>query len=159
LADLLPEERIHGALLIRKKKLALAESCTGGMIGMRITALPGSSEYFDSSVVVYSNDAKSRFLGVPDSVINGPGAVSSECAEAMAVGLLDRTGVDYAGAVTGIAGPEGGTPEKPVGTVWIAWGSAGEISTELLKLSGDRAAVRKSAATALLERLAQLVVR
>ena len=157
MAASLPEERIHSALSGGNKKLALAESCTGGMIGMRITAIPGSSEYFDSSVVVYSNEAKSRFLGVSNDLLKSHGAVSRECAKAMAEGLIGRTGVDYAGAVTGIAGPDGGTPEKPVGTVWIAWGSEGDIFTELLKLTGNRDKVRRSAATALLERLAELV--
>lgn len=114
-------EMLIGRLLIEKgKTLAVAESCTGGFLSSRITDVPGSSDYFTASAVVYSNESKTDFAGVPDNLIVKHGAVSHETAGAMAEGIRDRTGSDYGLAITGIAGPGGGTPEKPVGLVYIA---------------------------------------
>jgi nicotinamide-nucleotide amidase len=113
------EVAVGQALLAAGATLAVAESCTGGIIASRITDVPGSSRYFQAGYVTYSNQAKQDILRVPAEVLEKYGAVSEECARAMAVGARERAGVDYAAAVTGIAGPGGGTPEKPVGLVFI----------------------------------------
>jgi nicotinamide-nucleotide amidase len=107
-------------------KFAAAESCTGGLIGHLVTYVPGSSKYFLGSVTAYSNDIKTGILGVPENMINEYGAVSEQVAGEMLSGILKLTGADVGVATTGIAGPDGGTPEKPVGTVWIAAGSMNE---------------------------------
>ena len=134
---------LAAALLSRHLRLATAESCTGGLIAACCTALSGSSDWFDRGVVTYSNAAKSDLLGVPASLIETHGAVSSEVACAMAQGLLGRCSADVVVAVTGIAGPGGGSLHKPVGTVWLAWGTRwGGVQAELLSLSGDRRAIR-----------------
>ncbi len=114
-------EEVTGELLMQKRMtLAVAESCTGGLIGHRITSVTGSSEYFDRSVVVYSNKAKMELLDIPRGVLSRYGAVSQKTALLMAEGIREKSRTDLGLAVTGIAGPGGGTPEKPVGTVWIA---------------------------------------
>lgn len=125
-----------------------AESCTGGWIAKACTDLPGSSRWFLGSAVAYANEAKTRLLGVPAALLLEHGAVSEPVARAMATGALECLGGDLAVAVTGIAGPDGGTPEKPVGTVWLAWavrgaGSTCEVSTRRVALDGDRDAVRR----------------
>ncbi len=118
-------EEVVGELLANKKMtLAVAESCTGGLIGHRITSVPGSSAYFEGGVIVYSNRAKMECLGVPRNLLSRHGAVSEKTALAMARGILEKSKADLGLAVTGIAGPGGGTPEKPVGTVWIALASS-----------------------------------
>ncbi|MBU5611392.1 competence/damage-inducible protein A [Geomonas azotofigens] len=122
--------------------LALAESCTGGMIAARITAVAGSSAYFLGGNVTYSNAAKSRMIGVPPELIERHGAVSAEVARAMAEGARAAEGSDLAVSVTGIAGPDGGTPEKPVGTVYIALADAGSCRVERCNFQGDRDRVR-----------------
>lgn len=135
--------------------LCLAESCTGGLIAEMVTSAAGSSAYFDRGLVVYSNVAKSELLGVRNETLDRFGAVSRETALEMAEGLFARTPANIVASVTGIAGPDGGTPEKPVGTVWIAWGTRDLLSAELLSLSGDRDEIRHSAALAVLERLCE----
>ena len=115
-----PCESLFRALAERGQRLALAESCTGGMAARWLTDLPGASRVFWGGAAAYSNDAKERLLGVPRALLEEHGAVSAEAAAAMARGLLERSPADLAAAVTGIAGPEGGSPEKPVGTVWVA---------------------------------------
>ena len=132
------------ALLFRERgvTLALAESCTGGMIAARITAVPGSSAYFLAGNVTYSNEAKSRMLEVPAELIERHGAVSAEVARAMATGARRGAGSDLALSVTGIAGPDGGTPEKPVGTVYIALADASSCMVERYNFQGDRDVVR-----------------
>ncbi len=118
-ADL--EEAVVHALTGKGKKMATAESCTGGLIAKRITDVPGSSAVFEFGWVTYANEAKTAMLGVPTEVLAAHGAVSEPVVRAMAEGALRHSGADVAVAVSGIAGPGGGTPEKPVGTVWLAW--------------------------------------
>jgi nicotinamide-nucleotide amidase len=123
--------------------IATAESCTGGLIAGALTAVAGSSDVVDRGFVTYSNAAKTQMLGVPPAMIEAHGAVSAQVAESMAEGALDRSEASLAVAVTGIAGPGGGTPEKPVGLVWFGLARRGEITlTERQVFPGDRAAVR-----------------
>jgi nicotinamide-nucleotide amidase len=122
--------------------LALAESCTGGMIAQRITNVPGSSAYFKEGLVTYSNDAKERLLGVPQATLDTEGAVSAECAEAMASGVRRSAGSDLGLAVTGIAGPDGGSPEKPVGTVFISLTTPEGCRTERFLFGRSRDEIR-----------------
>lgn len=123
--------------------LATAESCTGGLIAAQITEVSGSSAYFDRGFVTYSNDAKMRQLLVPAALIDEHGAVSTEVAEAMAKGTLDHSNAQIAVSVTGIAGPNGGTPEKPVGLVYIGIATWEAAKTHKHIFKGDRSAVRK----------------
>ena len=140
-------------LRARGWRIASAESCTGGLIAAACTAVAGSSDWFERGVVSYSNEAKTELLGVPPALIAAHGAVSEEVALAMAAGALQRAPVHLAVAVTGIAGPGGAVPGKPVGTVWLAWGTAGHVTAERLQLPGDRAAVRLATVHAALRRL------
>jgi nicotinamide-nucleotide amidase len=131
------------ALRARGWRLATAESCTGGLIAATCTALAGSSDWFERGFVTYSNDAKSEQLGVSAALIAQHGAVSEPVARAMAEGALAHSLADIAVAVTGIAGPGGATPGKPVGLVWLALAQRGVATrAEALQLPGDRAAVR-----------------
>lgn len=136
-----------GERLVRDRLyLACAESCTGGYVGKVITDVPGSSEWFDRGFVTYSNRAKSDMLDVPLSLIEGHGAVSDATARAMAAGVLRHSQADISLAVTGIAGPGGGLPDKPVGTVWFAWAiRRGVNEAERCQFEGDRDAVRRQA--------------
>jgi nicotinamide-nucleotide amidase len=134
-------------------RLAAAESCTGGMLSAAVTAVPGSSDYFLGGVVAYHNDAKTAMLGVRGSLIESEGAVSAAVALAMADGARLRFGAGAGIAVTGVAGPGGGTPEKPVGTVWIAV-SVGEVRIpHRFLFPGDRRQVREAAVEAALRLL------
>jgi len=145
LAAVEPEVRsLAQALTARGWRLATAESCTGGLIAAACTAVAGSSDWFERGLVTYSNAAKTDLLDVPAALIDRHGAVSEEVALAMAAGALQRSGVDLALAVTGIAGPGGAVPGKPVGTVWLAWAlrGAGPAVAERLQFDGDRGAVR-----------------
>ena len=127
--------------------LACAESCTGGLAAADITAVPGASAAFWGGYVAYSNDCKTRILGVSLDTLSRFGAVSRETAREMAQGALSASGADLAFAITGIAGPEGGSEDKPVGLVWIAWKDAlGRGSEESAVFGGDREAVRQAAA-------------
>jgi nicotinamide-nucleotide amidase len=123
------------------KTLATAESCTGGNIAAKLTALAGASGYFRGGIVAYSNEVKECALGVRHETLVRHGAVSEETVREMAAGARERLGADYAVATTGVAGPSGGTPEKPVGTVWIAVASKEEVHAELLHLTGRRAQI------------------
>jgi nicotinamide-nucleotide amidase len=143
------------ALRARHWRLATAESCTGGMIAAACTDLAGSSDWFERGFVTYSNEAKTALLGVPAGLIAAHGAVSEEVARAMAQGALERAPVQLTVAVTGIAGPGGAVPGKPVGTVWLAWATASDVQAERLQLGGDRAAVRAATVLAALQRLVQ----
>lgn len=153
------EQTVGRLLNERQKTVATAESCTGGLISMRLTEVAGSSAYFMQGVVTYSNDAKIRILGVPESLISEFGAVSSESAEAMASGMLRLAGTDYAISVTGIAGPGGGTEKKPVGTVFIGCASSGGVATRHLLIPGDRELVRWRASQAALDLLRRQILR
>ena len=133
LADLLLK---HGWML------ATAESCTGGLIAATCTDLAGSSQWFERGFVTYSNEAKTELLGVDAALVARDGAVSESVVRAMAQGALDRSRAQVAVAVTGIAGPGGGSAAKPVGTVWLAWATPHGITSEVQHFSGDRAAVR-----------------
>lgn len=152
------EEVIGRLLRERRATLATAESCTGGLISMRITEVPGSSEYYMQGAVTYSNEAKIRMLGVPKEVIEAHGAVSAETAEAMAIGIRRHSGTDYAVSVTGIAGPGGGTPSKPVGTVYIGCAGPEGVTTRHVLLPGDRELVRWRASQAALDLLRRQIM-
>lgn len=131
-------------LLARGECLAAAESCTGGWLAQSVTAISGSSAWFDRGFVTYSNAAKVDMLGVPDSVLERHGAVSEAVARWMAQGALSHSLADWSVAITGIAGPSGGSAEKPVGTVCFAWASkAGACEAQNCHFDGDRAAVRE----------------
>ena len=135
-------------------KIATAESCTGGLIAAACTTVAGSSDWFERGFVTYSNEAKTEMLGVAPALIATHGAVSEPVARAMAEGAIARSHAQLAVAVTGVAGPAGGSPSKPVGTVWLAWARAGQASrTELLKLTGDRRAIREQTVQHALQRL------
>jgi nicotinamide-nucleotide amidase len=134
------------AHMLRERGLLLvtAESCTGGLIAAACTSIAGSSDWFERGIVSYSNEAKTELLGVPATLIGKHGAVSAEVAKAMAEGALVHSPADLSLAVTGIAGPSGGSAAKPVGTVWLALARRGEpAQATLLQLQGDRAEVRE----------------
>jgi nicotinamide-nucleotide amidase len=140
-------ESVVGQMLKQRGlTLAVAESCTGGLIGHRLTNVPGSSGYFTDSVVTYSNASKVRLLGVPEETLRQHGAVSAETVAAMAEGVQRVSNADIGLAVTGIAGPTGGTPAKPVGLVYLGRADAKETVTEELRLRGDRLMVKERAA-------------
>jgi nicotinamide-nucleotide amidase len=142
----LPEARLVAAAKARRLRLAVAESCTGGMIAQRITAIPGASAIFLGGVVSYANDVKRDLLGVGQEILDREGAVSPACAEAMAAGARARLGADLAVSVTGIAGPDGGTPQKPVGLVFFGVASPSGTRSEKRIFQGDRAGIRLQAA-------------
>lgn len=137
------EERIGRILKEKSLKIAVAESCTGGLIANRITNVQGASEYFEMGFVTYSNDAKELFLFVPEEMIAMAGAVSYEVAQLMAQGVRELTDVDVALSVTGIAGPGGGTPEKPVGTVYIGLAGKEGVFVRKFLFSGDRIEIKQ----------------
>jgi len=143
----------------RGATVATAESCTGGLLGGRLTELPGSSDYVVGGVVVYSNDAKRRLLDVPADLLETHGAVSAPVAESMAEGARAAVGADYALSVTGIAGPDGGTPDKPVGLVFIGCAGPGETLVRRHEFPGDRATVRAWSVTAALHLLRRSLER
>jgi nicotinamide-nucleotide amidase len=139
-------------------RMATAESCTGGLIAAACTSVAGSSDWFERGFVTYSNQAKHELLGVDAALIEAHGAVSEPVALAMAAGALARAPVQLAVAVTGIAGPGGAVPGKPVGTVWLAWQAAGHAAqARRLQLPGDRAAVRAATVVAALDQLRSMV--
>ena len=145
-------------LLARGEWLATAESCTGGLIAKLCTDIAGSSKWLERGLVTYSNAAKESLLGVPAEVIGRAGAVSAETVLAMVQGTLTHAPVQWAVAVSGIAGPDGGSEDKPVGTVWIGWGGGGvAASCSRFLFVGDRDAVRRLSARAALEGLLQLL--
>lgn len=139
-------EQLAKILLGRGWMLASAESCTGGLIAAHCTELSGSSRWFERGFVTYSNAAKSELLGVPATLIAQHGAVSEDVARAMATGALRHGHAQASVAVTGIAGPTGGSADKPVGTVWFAWHVGEHLSSECCVFAGDRHAVRHGAA-------------
>lgn len=137
---------IAAQLLQKKQVLATAESCTGGWIAQQLTAIAGSSEWFDCGFVTYSNDSKQQMLGVSEQSLIRYGAVSSNVVTEMAEGVLNHSQATMSVATSGIAGPGGGSDDKPVGTVWFAWAQKGELTRSEKKcFSGDRESVRKQA--------------
>jgi nicotinamide-nucleotide amidase len=154
-ADLV--EQLANALKARGLMMATAESCTGGLIAGACTDVSGSSDWFERGFVTYSNAAKHGMLGVPALLIEQHGAVSEPVARAMASGALAHSPAQLAVAVTGVAGPTGGSAEKPVGTVWFGWATPQGVFTEHQRFDGDRAAVRQAtvrhALAGLLQRL------
>jgi len=151
--------RVGEHLLGGGRRIATAESCTGGWIGKALTDIPGSSGWFETGYICYGNDAKTTLLGILPAELAAHGAVSEPVVKAMALGALERSGADIAVAVSGIAGPDGGSPGKPVGTVWFAWawrhGKSLHVQSRLKLFKGDRDAVRRktvaSALTGVLE--------
>lgn len=141
----------------RGKIIATAESCTGGMIGAALTDIPGSSAVFDRGFIAYSYEAKAELLGVPKALIEQRGAVSREVAKAMAEGALGHSRADIAVAVTGIAGPAGGTPDKPVGLVWFGLATHDGVRAERRVFSGTRDEVRRKSVETALELLASAI--
>jgi competence/damage-inducible protein CinA-like protein len=152
------EEVVGLKLSVGGYTVATAESCTGGLLAERLTEVPGSSRYFIEGVVTYANDAKTRTLGVEPMLLMEHGAVSAPVAEAMAEGIRKRAGTDFGLAITGIAGPGGGTEEKPVGTVFIAISSEAGTEHKKLKLPGDRHLIRWRASQAALELLRRRLI-
>ncbi len=150
-------ERLGDMLRERGWTMGTAESCTGGLVADTLTNVPGSSDWFAGAVVAYSNAIKTRLLGVPEFVLAAHGAVSEPVVLAMAQGLRALLGVDAAVAVSGIAGPTGGTPDKPVGTVWMAWSAGTVTRTALHRFGGNRQAVKAATAEAALEGLERLL--
>jgi nicotinamide-nucleotide amidase len=152
-----PVETLAVALKARGLKLATAESCTGGLIAAACTELSGSSDWFERGFVTYSNAAKTELLGVPTALIDQHGAVSEPVARAMAAGVLLNSRAQLGVSVTGVAGPTGGSADKPVGTVWLAWATPSGVTAECCHFQGDRSAVRQAtvvrALAGLLERL------
>ena len=143
----------------RDLTLAVAESCTGGMLGMRLTAVPGSSRVVQGGTIAYANAVKVRELDVSQSDLDAHGAVSEPVARAMATGARLRFGTNIGIGITGVAGPDGGTPEKPVGTVWVAVDLDGEVHAVRAVLPGDRSEIRYRTAQLALDRLRRVFDR
>ncbi|HEV7890907.1 MAG TPA: competence/damage-inducible protein A [Pyrinomonadaceae bacterium] len=152
------EEVVGLRLAVSGFNVAVAESCTGGLVAHRLTEVPGSSTYFMEGVVTYSNEAKTRLLGVPEELIERHGAVSAEVAEAMAEGVKLRAGVDFGLAVTGVAGPGGGTQEKPVGLVYVSLADDAHTEHRRIMLPGDRHLIRWRASQAALDLLRRRLI-
>ncbi len=152
-----PEGDIATAVLAACRERGLsfgaAESCTGGLLGAQLTAIPGASDVFVGGVVSYSNAVKRRVLGVPEAVLVEHGAVSETCAAAMAAGAREALGADLAVSITGVAGPGGGTPDKPVGTICFGWSGAGLDATRTHRMRGDRDRIREYAVAYALDRV------
>ncbi|WP_256403388.1 CinA family protein [Halorubrum salinum] len=157
-------ESIGELLTERDETLAVAESLTGGLVGSRVTDVPGASAYFDRGFVTYAYDAKRELLGVSRESLDAEGAVSAAVAEEMAAGARDRAGTTWAVSTTGVAGPGGGTETKPVGLVYVGvayaapWGTEDSfVRSERFRLDGDRAAVKQQSADAALDSLARAI--
>ena len=150
-------EKLIALLREKRLKISSAESCTGGMLAALITDVTGSSEVFDESIVTYSNEAKMRELGVRKSTLDRVGTVSRATAYEMARGICRRTGADIGVGITGIAGPGGGTPEKPVGTVYVGLNICGDISVYHLHIIGGRGQVREETCRFVLEKLIEKI--
>jgi nicotinamide-nucleotide amidase len=149
-------QRLAAQLLQRQWMLTTAESCTGGLIAGACTDLSGSSNWFERGFVTYSNAAKTELLGVDAALLTEHGAVSAAVARAMVTGALTHAHAQVAVAVTGVAGPTGGTPDKPVGLVWFGYALPDQVLTEKMNFAGDRAAVRAATVQHALRRLLEL---
>jgi nicotinamide-nucleotide amidase len=143
--------KVGEALKAKGWKLATAESCTGGWVAMQATAIAGSSDWFERGFVTYSNEAKRESLGVKEVTLAQHGAVSEQAAREMAAGALGRSHAQVALAITGIAGPGGGSAQKPVGTVCFAWSVGGNMRSETRRFDGDRESVRRQSVVRALE--------
>ena len=151
-------EKVAQRLKARRGMIVTAESCTGGWVAQELTAIAGSSAWFDRGFVTYSNEAKQEMLGVRPETLKAHGAVSEETALEMAQGALERSRGTVALAITGVAGPTGGTPAKPVGTVCFAWATKGKPArAETKRFSGDREAVRRQSVEYSLARVLELL--
>lgn len=150
--------RLGALALARGVSIVTAESCTGGLVAAAITSVAGSSAWFERGFVTYSNAAKQEELGVPRATIERYGAVSEETARAMAEGAIRGAPVRWSVAVTGIAGPDGGSADKPVGTVWFAWAGPDHLETLRRHFDGDRAGVREASVRVALEGLIDRLV-
>ena len=148
--------KLGESLRARGERVSTAESCTGGGIAEAITRIPGSSAWFEAGYITYSNQQKTEQLGVPAELFPQVGAVSREVVEAMVRGAQQRSGARFAVAVSGVAGPDGGSPEKPVGTVWLAWGDGAGIEAVRRQFPGDRLAVRRQTVVEALQGLIRL---
>jgi PncC family amidohydrolase len=148
-------ERLQGICLGRGLTVALAESCTGGLVANAITEVAGSSGYFLGGIVAYADTVKESQLGVPGGALTAHGAVSAQAARAMATGARERFGADLAAAVTGIAGPDGGTESKPVGLTYVAVASPDGVDVRRHRWSGDRGSNKRASAVAVLELLVE----
>ena len=152
------EEVCADALIDMGLKIAVAESCTGGLLSCRLTNIPGSSAYFERGFITYTNLSKTQMLGVPEDVIDEDGAVSYQTAVEMAKGVLNNSTADIALAVTGIAGPSGGTEQKPVGTVFIAFVSKDEVNCQRFHFTGNRLEIKEQTCNAALELLKEHIM-
>jgi nicotinamide-nucleotide amidase len=149
-------EQLGAALQGLRAQVSTAESCTGGGIAEAITRIAGSSAWFEAGYITYSNTQKTAQLGVPPELFVRVGAVSREVVEAMAAGARQRSGARFAVAVSGVAGPGGGSPEKPVGTVWLAWADGERCFAERCQFTGNRESVRRQTVQWALEGLLRL---
>jgi nicotinamide-nucleotide amidase len=153
-------EQLTLQLKKRRLTISVAESCTGGLVAQQLTSLSGSSAYFDSGFIVYNGAAKQRLLGVPANVIENSGEVSRKTVIAMAEGAIKHSAAHLALAITGIAGPTGGTTEKPVGMVWIGWaGKNYETESKVFHFKGDRQSIRQQAADAAMHGMVHYLVK
>ncbi len=149
-------ERLGACLKSTHSQVATAESCTGGGIAEAITRIAGSSVWFEAGYVTYSNAQKTAQLGVPAGLFAEVGAVSREVVEAMALGAQERSDASFAVAVSGVAGPDGGSEDKPIGTVWLAWAAGEQLYSERCQFDGDRCKVRRQTVERALEGLLRL---
>jgi len=149
--------KLGAALKAKGLKLVTAESCTGGWVATALTAIPGSSDWFERGYVTYSNEAKREDLGVAEQTLRRHGAVSEQVAREMAAGTLKRARAQVALAITGVAGPTGGTADKPVGLVCFAWAHGSKITSETRRFDGDRESVRRQSVLHALERATELL--
>lgn len=155
---MLPAQILAEKLLARSLKIATAESCTGGLLAAQFTELAGASNWFDRAIITYSNEAKQQLLGVKTETLAMHGAVSEACVREMLAGLLRQDHIDIGVAISGVAGPEGGSSEKPVGTVWFAFGIKKHTAHTHLKLfSGDRQAIREQACVFAIQQLTEIL--
>ena len=150
-------QRVGAALKAQGLRLATAESCTGGWAAMALTAIPGSSDWFERGYVTYSNAAKREDLGVAEDTLRRHGAVSEAVAREMAAGAVKRARVQLALAITGVAGPTGGTKDKPVGLVCFAWAHGSKMTSQTRRFDGDRESVRRQSVLHALERVLELL--
>ncbi len=152
-------KEVGQALVEHDAMIVTAESCTGGMIAEALTSIAGSTAWFDRAYITYSYESKREMLGIKETTIQKKGAVSQECVEEMALAALQQSHAKVSVACSGIAGPGGGTPDKPVGTVWLAWALQGreEVVTQRFQFPGDRLAVREQTTEAALMGVMKLI--